>query len=100
MPATRQDFEAVFPQLVKDLKEHCQKYKLPQQALDWFDKVCMVTAHHAKLWLTDDSRHSHSNTTPLAASTIVASPSSIPPNCFCNATSAKMNTSALQHWGG
>ena len=39
MPTTLKEFETVFPTLVKDLKEHCQKYKLPDQALDWFEKV-------------------------------------------------------------
>ena len=38
MPVTRQQFESVFPRLVADLKEHCQAYKLPAQALQWFEK--------------------------------------------------------------
>ncbi|EME43289.1 hypothetical protein DOTSEDRAFT_72634 [Dothistroma septosporum NZE10] len=38
MPATLKDFETVFPKLVEDLKEHCEKYKLPQQALTWFER--------------------------------------------------------------
>nr|OQO27682.1 Farnesyl pyrophosphate synthase [Rachicladosporium sp. CCFEE 5018] len=38
MPATLKDFEAVFPKLVEDLKQHCEHYKLPTQALDWFEK--------------------------------------------------------------
>lgn len=45
MPVGRQDFEAVFPRLVVDLKEHCEKYKLPKQALDWFDKVRLRLQH-------------------------------------------------------
>jgi len=36
---SRQQFEAVFPRLVDDIKEHCVKYKLPDQALQWFEKV-------------------------------------------------------------
>lgn len=39
MPATLKEFEAVFPTLVADLKAHCQKYKLPEQALQWFEQV-------------------------------------------------------------
>ncbi len=39
MPASLKDFETVFPTLVKDIKEHCEKYKLPDQALTWFEKV-------------------------------------------------------------
>ena len=39
MPVTLKEFETVFPKLVEDLKEHCNKYKLPQQALKWFEQV-------------------------------------------------------------
>lgn len=39
MPTTLKEFETVFPKLVEDLKEHCQKYKLPEQALKWFEQV-------------------------------------------------------------
>jgi farnesyl diphosphate synthase len=39
MPATLKEFESVFPQLVKDVEAHCEKYKLPDQALKWFNKV-------------------------------------------------------------
>lgn len=39
MPATLKEFEGVFPKLVEDLKAECQKYKLPEQALTWFEKV-------------------------------------------------------------
>ncbi|KAF2718987.1 ERG20 farnesyl diphosphate synthase [Polychaeton citri CBS 116435] len=38
MPTTLKEFESVFPKLVEDLKEHCDQYKLPKQALDWFEK--------------------------------------------------------------
>lgn len=41
MPTTLKDFETVFPTLVNDLKEHCQKYKLPDQALNWFEHVSL-----------------------------------------------------------
>jgi farnesyl diphosphate synthase len=40
MPATLKQFESVWPQLVKDIEAHCEKYKLPEQALTWFNKVC------------------------------------------------------------
>lgn len=39
MPATLKEFETVFPKLVEDLKAHCNKYNLPTQSLDWFEKV-------------------------------------------------------------
>lgn len=39
MPATLKEFESVFPKLVEDLKQECIKYKLPEQALTWFEKV-------------------------------------------------------------
>lgn len=41
MPAktSRADFEAVFPEIVKDLTGHAAGYGLPKQALDWFEKV-------------------------------------------------------------
>jgi farnesyl diphosphate synthase len=42
MPTTLKEFETVFPTLVKDLKEHCENYKLPKQALDWFEKVRLL----------------------------------------------------------
>ncbi|KAF2774004.1 ERG20 farnesyl diphosphate synthase [Teratosphaeria nubilosa] len=38
MPATRQEFESVFPRLVEDLKGQCQTYSLPEQARTWFEK--------------------------------------------------------------
>jgi len=38
MPATLKQFESVWPQLVKDIEAHCEKYKLPEQALTWFNK--------------------------------------------------------------
>lgn len=39
MPTTLKEFEAVFPKLVADLKQHCEQYKLPTQALKWFEEV-------------------------------------------------------------
>lgn len=40
MPTTLKEFEGVFPKLVADLKQHCEQYKLPTQALKWFEEVC------------------------------------------------------------
>lgn len=51
MPTTLKEFEAVFPTLVKDMKEHCQKYKLPDQALNWFEQVCR--------WIPDKRTEDH-----------------------------------------
>lgn len=39
MPTTLKEFESVFPQLVADLSDHCKHYKLPDQALTWFQEV-------------------------------------------------------------
>jgi hypothetical protein len=39
MRTTLKEFEAVFPKLVADLKQHCEQYKLPTQALKWFEEV-------------------------------------------------------------
>lgn len=44
MPTTLKEFESVFPQLVEDLSEHCRKYKLPEQALTWYQQV-LQTLH-------------------------------------------------------
>ncbi|KAF1346089.1 ERG20 farnesyl diphosphate synthase [Delphinella strobiligena] len=38
MPTTLKEFESVWPQLVEDVSEHCRRYKLPEQALTWFQK--------------------------------------------------------------
>jgi len=35
----RKDFEAVFPSLVEDLMQRCKQYKMPKDALDWFQNV-------------------------------------------------------------
>lgn len=39
---SRQEFLSVFPSLVEDIKEAAAKYKLPENAMDWLDKVCVV----------------------------------------------------------
>jgi farnesyl diphosphate synthase len=36
---TRADFTGVFPSLAEDLLEECRKFKLPDNALQWFEKV-------------------------------------------------------------
>lgn len=35
----RADFEAVWPSLAQDILAHAKKYNLPQNALEWFEKV-------------------------------------------------------------
>ena len=35
----RGDFEKVFPSLVEDLLAEAKKYNLPENALQWFEKV-------------------------------------------------------------
>ena len=39
LKTSRADFEAVWPSLVKDISEDAQKYNLPPNALEWFQKV-------------------------------------------------------------
>lgn len=36
---SREQFESVFPSLVEDLLAHAKKYNLPENALQWFEKV-------------------------------------------------------------
>ncbi|MCJ1401463.1 Farnesyl pyrophosphate synthetase [Xylographa trunciseda] len=38
MPYTLKEFESVWPSLVEDLTQHAQQYKLPQAALEWYQK--------------------------------------------------------------
>lgn len=38
-PADRKQFEAVFPTLIKDLSDHVGQYGLPNNSLQWFQKV-------------------------------------------------------------
>lgn len=45
MPTTLKEFESVFPQLVEDLTEHCKAYKLPTQALTWYQQVRRIAMH-------------------------------------------------------
>lgn len=37
---SRESFESVFPSLAQDLLAHAKKYNLPENALQWFEKVC------------------------------------------------------------
>ena len=36
---TRADFEKVFPSLMEDVLNDARKFNVPQNALDWFQKV-------------------------------------------------------------
>lgn len=36
---SRQDFLKVFPSLVEDIKQSATQYNVPQNALDWLEKV-------------------------------------------------------------
>lgn len=36
---SRESFESVFPSLVQDLLAHAKKYNLPENAVQWFEKV-------------------------------------------------------------
>ncbi|KAK5149092.1 hypothetical protein LTR04_000092 [Oleoguttula sp. CCFEE 6159] len=38
MPTTLKEFEAIFPQLVEDLSEHCRQYGLPKNILEWYQQ--------------------------------------------------------------
>ncbi|TKA67365.1 Farnesyl pyrophosphate synthase [Cryomyces minteri] len=38
MPTTLKEFEAVFPQLVEDLREHCRQYGLPKNILERYQQ--------------------------------------------------------------
>ena len=38
-PASRKEFEAVFPKLVEDVTEHVKQYNIPDNALEWFRTV-------------------------------------------------------------
>lgn len=39
MPTTLKEFEAVFPSLAEDLSQHATTFKLPENALKWFQEV-------------------------------------------------------------
>lgn len=36
---TRTDFTNIFPSLVEDLLAECRKFNLPDNALQWFERV-------------------------------------------------------------
>lgn len=38
---SRKSFEDVFPSLTQDLVDHAKKYNMPENALQWFEKVCI-----------------------------------------------------------
>lgn len=78
----RADFEAVFPDLVVELLAHAQKYGLPENAMEWFQKVCAPPIFFSmaflrfQIILTVFNRRSMSMF--LAASSTVVSPFPIP----------------------
>ena len=37
--SSRADFEKVFPSLMEDVLNDARKFKVPQNALEWFQKV-------------------------------------------------------------
>jgi hypothetical protein len=41
---SREAFLKVFPSLVEDIKQSATRYNLPQNALDWLEKVGMCTS--------------------------------------------------------
>ncbi|KAG8529901.1 uncharacterized protein KY384_005382 [Bacidia gigantensis] len=47
--ASRSDFEAFFPTLVKDVSEHVQQYNLPEDALKWFQESLKYNTANGKL---------------------------------------------------
>lgn len=46
----RADFEAVWPSLVEDLKAAATKYNIPENALQWFEKVTL-SAFPSHYWM-------------------------------------------------
>ncbi|KAL9127818.1 MAG: hypothetical protein Q9217_003378 [Psora testacea] len=47
--ASREDFEAFFPTLIKDLSEHVQQYNIPSNVLDWFQTSLKHNTANGKL---------------------------------------------------
>ena len=47
---SRESFESVFPSLVQDLLDHAKKYNLPENALQWFEKVHSDTKYERELF--------------------------------------------------
>lgn len=63
---TLKEFEAVFPQLMQDVTQECQKSQLPQQALTWFQNVRVWS-----LFACKSDNHSQWSTT-LSAENVTA----------------------------
>lgn len=42
---TLQEFESVFPKLEEAIIEHAKKFNLPEQQLDWYKRVCVLTVY-------------------------------------------------------
>lgn len=57
MPVTRKEFEAVFPRLVQDMKDHCKMYNLPDQSLKWFENVRNRAIQKCKKPALTDPQH-------------------------------------------
>lgn len=43
MQTTLKEFESVWPRIRSEILQHGTKYNLPQDALDWFEKVGVET---------------------------------------------------------
>lgn len=46
---TLKEFESVFPKLVEDLLDHAKQYKLPEEFVNWY-KAVWVLSSSPKLW--------------------------------------------------
>lgn len=42
-PASRKEFEAIFPGLVEDVIDHVKQYNMPKNAIEWFQTVCYLS---------------------------------------------------------
>lgn len=49
MPTTLKEFEAVFPSLVEDLSQHAISFKLPGNALKWYQEVGLSSLRYSQL---------------------------------------------------
>jgi farnesyl diphosphate synthase len=41
---TLREFESIFPKLVEDILEFAKKYNLPEDFVDWYKRVRIVSA--------------------------------------------------------
>ena len=49
MPCTREQFEAAFPPIVEDLVKHAREHNMPDNALQWFETVCLLSCTYRYL---------------------------------------------------